>query len=97
MRLLGGLVFLPTALSAAPTGIKRLHDRSMSGCWLLPLYAVPAAAIGIAACSPEPSIIWIDLPIPLLIWAFIALGCRRGTAGPNAFGPETIIAHRKKA
>jgi uncharacterized membrane protein YhaH (DUF805 family) len=28
--------------------------------------------------------------IVLVIWAFIELGCLRGTPGPNRFGPDPL-------
>jgi len=31
----------------------------------------------------------------LTIWGFIEIGCLRGTAGPNTYGPEPLLQPRR--
>jgi uncharacterized membrane protein YhaH (DUF805 family) len=95
--LIGVLVVLPTTLSVAAVGVKRLHDRNMPGWWLVLLYAAPIALIGTSALQGVPSFVHAVLPIPLFIGAFVMLGCLRGTVGANPFGPEIIAKRPKRA
>jgi uncharacterized membrane protein YhaH (DUF805 family) len=37
------------------------------------------------------AIIWA-LGFAVLVWAFVELGCLRGTLGPNRFGPDPLVA-----
>ena len=94
------LILLPVSVSAAAVGVKRLHDHNRSGWWLLPLYVVPGA---ILACdyafnslpswfSPLPVLV----AVPLLLGAFVWLGCLCGTAGSNPYGPEVVIENNRK-
>lgn len=98
--LVSGLILLPVGVSAVAVGVKRLHDHNRSGWWLLPLYGVPGA---ILACdyafnslpswfSPLPVLV----AVPLLFGAFVWLGCLRGTAGSNLYGPEVVIEDKRK-
>ena len=72
--------------------IKRLHDRDKSAWWYL-VYGVAPFGIFIAAIFfyvvRIPAAAWILFIVSIagLIAAIIELGCLRGTAGPNRFGP----------
>ena len=72
--------------------IKRLHDRDKSAWWYL-VYGVAPFGIFIAAIffyvERIPAAAWILFIVSIagLIAAIIELGCLRGTAGPNRFGP----------
>jgi uncharacterized membrane protein YhaH (DUF805 family) len=74
--------------------IKRLHDRDKSAWWYL-LYGIGPLGIFIAAIyfyiERIPAAAWIlfIVSIAALIWAIVELGCLRGTAGPNRFGPAS--------
>jgi uncharacterized membrane protein YhaH (DUF805 family) len=97
-----GVVGAPFAFSAVTVAIGRLHDRDISGWWILLYYGIPAAAIALYFVMPSvavrglissnlsdtvtgiaPFVAW-----PFICWAIFALGCQRGTVGPNRFGPE---------
>jgi uncharacterized membrane protein YhaH (DUF805 family) len=93
--LIGALVIVPVGLSVVAVAAKRLHDQNRSAWWLLLLYVLPAALIGSCFFGQVPPFVYTDLPWPFLIWAFVALGCRRGTAGPNRFGQEIILDGRR--
>ena len=79
------LVWVGLAISA-----KRLHDRDKSAWWLLLFYAVPLVLS--AASSPiGDSAFFLDLAgLAIIIWAFVELGCLRGTMGPNHYGPDPL-------
>jgi uncharacterized membrane protein YhaH (DUF805 family) len=65
-----------------------------SGWWLLREYGIAAA--GIAVCNISAvsdntrAMVVTFVVLPALIWALIAMGCLRGTAGPNRFGPDPL-------
>jgi uncharacterized membrane protein YhaH (DUF805 family) len=93
--LLATLVIIPLVISALAVGVKRLHDSNRSGRWLLVLYAIPAALIGIPALGRASDDVMgscILASLPFLIGAVFVLGCRRGTIGPNAYGAGLLAA-----
>ncbi|MGZ3378490.1 MAG: DUF805 domain-containing protein [Phenylobacterium sp.] len=98
---LAGLVALVVA-SLANTA-RRLHDRNKSAWWLLLFQGVPMilSALGVLlglssrgdpdAAGPSGLLTLIELPI--LIWAFVELGCLRGSQGTNKFGEDPLQPH----
>jgi uncharacterized membrane protein YhaH (DUF805 family) len=77
------ILFLLIAMiwSSASIYTKRLHDRNKGAIWLSAIYA-PAA---LTLVNP----LFIVFGVISGLWAFIELGCMRGTDGPNRFdGPE---------
>jgi uncharacterized membrane protein YhaH (DUF805 family) len=90
-------------ISGIAVAIKRLHDRDKAGWWLLIFYFAPSILIGIGfllgvTAAMDGSfgsggvgaiIFWIA-GIAVGIWAFVELGCLRGTIGPNSYGPDPI-------
>ena len=101
---LNAVVSIGTLISSIGVGIRRLHDRDKSGWWLLLFYLVPSLMAGIGAAfffygigaeaggSIIAGTIFLVIGIAVLIWAFIELGCLRGTLGPNRFGPDPLVA-----
>ena len=92
-QLLSLIVNIGVAVSSIAVGIKRLHDRDKSGWWLLLFYLVPSLLMGVGAVAfyyglgdesaggiIGGSIAYI-LGLVVLIWAFVELGCLRGTPG----------------
>lgn len=88
---IGGVVFIFLIWSSFATAIKRLHDRSKSGWWVLVFFVLPAI-IGIGADAIEGTGSWAlnAISIVLNIWGFVELGCLRGTQGPNEYGPDPL-------
>jgi uncharacterized membrane protein YhaH (DUF805 family) len=100
------LVVNPAVLVATmAVAIKRLHDRDRSGWWLLLFYGGPGVVIIIggfifwaAADAVGMTAAWANLGLrlcllggfALTIWGFVEIGCRRGTAGYNRFGPDPL-------
>ena len=64
---------LPFYIATIPVTVRRLHDRGMSGWWVL----------WFALLSGIPFVGWI---VP---WVqFVIVGCLDGTPGPNMYGPD---------
>ena len=101
-QLLSIIVNIGLFIGGIALGAKRLHDRDKSAWWLLLFYVVPSALVGVGALmffygiGAEAAggiisgvIFWV-LGIGFTIWAFVELGCLRGTLGPNRFGPDPL-------
>lgn len=86
------IVLVPSIVSWFAVGIKRLHDRDQSGWWILLFYFGPgvASAIGQSSDSGAVAAILGLVSLGISIWAFVVLGCLRGTRGPNAYGPDPL-------
>jgi uncharacterized membrane protein YhaH (DUF805 family) len=80
------IVYIPLIVSGVFVGIKRLHDRDKSGWWLLLFYLVPALLNEMS----NTSMLFSLASLAISIWAFVELGCLRGTAGPNKYGPDPL-------
>jgi uncharacterized membrane protein YhaH (DUF805 family) len=104
-QVLSFVVNLAVFIATIAVCIKRLHDRDRSGWWLMLFYVGPFvfvliggfifwAAADSVGTSAEWSYLGLRLCIlggfALLIWGFVEIGCRRGTAGYNRFGPDPL-------
>jgi uncharacterized membrane protein YhaH (DUF805 family) len=104
-QILSFAVNLAVFIAGIAVCIKRLHDRDRSGWWLLLFYVGPVAvaligrfifwaAADTVGMSAEWSYLGLRLCIlggfALVIWGFVEIGCRRGTAGYNRFGPDPL-------
>jgi len=80
--------------------VKRCHDRDRSG-WFLLWYAIPALLSAFASwVAPQfdlereiqegAEFVFGWLSVAAGVWLFIALGTRRGTIGPNRYGPDPL-------
>jgi uncharacterized membrane protein YhaH (DUF805 family) len=100
--LVNGLVGLLTFLSGLFVAIKRLHDRDKSAGWLLLFYFAPSilAAIGLVlmvlgwagdAFGMRPvGLLFVLAGLGIALWAFVEMGCLRGTVGPNRYGADPL-------
>jgi uncharacterized membrane protein YhaH (DUF805 family) len=100
--LLNSIVSLVTFVSGIFVAIKRLHDRDKSGWWLLLFYIAPGVLLGIGLVAgffgiTEGSsgaggigLLFSLAGFAVAVWAFIELGCLRGTVGPNRYGPDPL-------
>jgi len=86
-----------TDQSVAHQGIKRLHDRNKSGWYLLLFYIVPGILVTAAAVmyvtmddATLTSAVLGLAAFAVGVWAFVELGCLRGTVGANRYGPDPI-------
>jgi uncharacterized membrane protein YhaH (DUF805 family) len=94
-----GMLGIVIFISSLAVGVKRLHDRNKSGWYLVLFYIIPSILIvaGIAVGTIMEDSIMIASILGLVaaaigIWAFIELGCLRGTEGPNQYGPDPLPA-----
>ena len=69
-----GLVYLGMLLPLISVGVRRLHDRDMSGWWFL----------GVVVAGQIPFVGFIASI------AFLVITCLKGTDGPNRFGPDPL-------
>jgi uncharacterized membrane protein YhaH (DUF805 family) len=102
--LLFGLVLIGAILAAIAAvianGARRLHDRNKSAWWLLLFQGLPfllgtlgtIARVGGGEGGMAASAALSVLSLPVSIWAFVELGCLRGTVGPNRFGADPLAA-----
>ena len=94
---LNGMLNIVILIASIAVGIKRLHDRNKSGWYLLLFYFLPgvlAAAGALIGEFVEDSTIMATLlglvAVALMVWAFVELGCLRGTVGTNPYGPDPV-------
>ena len=83
---LTGIFALVHLLPSLGVTVRRLHDTGRSGWWILLFYAVPMVLN--ATGSPILSVV----SLAISVWMFVELGCLKGTAGPNRFGPDPLAA-----
>src|SRR5262245_51281932 len=93
-------------ISSLAVTTKRLHDRSKSAWWLVIFYFVPSILLGIgvgltaygAMSTGGTELgnmgliggILILAGAAFTLWAFVELGCLRGTIGANQYGPDPL-------
>jgi uncharacterized membrane protein YhaH (DUF805 family) len=89
--LAGVLVWLWVAVNVS---VRRLHDHGMPGWWVVPLVLFPGVINEIRPALPfvpkplkAPSLI---IAAVLALFALVQLGCRRGMAGENRYGPDPL-------
>jgi uncharacterized membrane protein YhaH (DUF805 family) len=85
---IAALVFIALTVSGVAVGLKRLHDRDMSGWWLLVFYLLPVVLDGIGRQLGNTII--LSLGSAMSVWALIVLGFLRGTPGANQYGPDPL-------
>lgn len=80
--------------SLLATGVKRLHDRDKSGWWMLLFWLAPTV-LGSAdtAMMGGTGFVLAIAAFAIVVWAFVELGCLRGTPGPNRYGPDPLEVH----
>ena len=98
--ILAFVVGIALFISGIAVALKRLYDRNKPWWWLLIFYIAPAVLIGIGsilgiiAVAADSSGIIASLFFiaggAIMIWAFVELGCLRGTIGPNQYGPDPL-------
>lgn len=90
--LFGFVLFVVTIWAGFAVGVKRLHDRNKSGWWILLFYFAPGILSGWQASSPTAgnALVLGLASFAITVWSFVELGCLRGTAGPNQYGPDPL-------
>ena len=97
VQAINGMLGIVIFISSLAVGTKRLHDRNKSGWYLVLFYIVPSILLvaGIAVGTIMEDSIMIAAIVGLAaavigVWAFVELGCLRGTIGANRYGPDPI-------
>lgn len=82
------------AAAQACLAIRRFHDRDKSGWWMGGAYAValPAAAAERLAGDGTVALAMLAVQAAIILWLVVELGCLKGTAGPNRYGPDPLAA-----
>ena len=100
------IVFIPWLMWGIAIHSERLHDRDKSAWWLVVFYGLPAALSGVAEAARFAGLAgpamhsilgvlsWVSFA--LTIWGFVEIGCLRGTAGTNTYGPDPLIEQRRR-
>src|SRR3984893_18129592 len=79
--------------------IKRAHDRDLP-VWLLGIFFGAGAmldlftVLGLAGSDEAPSMLSLAIAVPFAVSGLallVELGFRRGTVGPNQYGPDPLI------
>lgn len=86
------ILYIPLLWVGLALGAKRLHDRDKSAWWLLLFYLVPSLLSGAANRMDGGGFILHLAGFAITVWAFVELGCLRGTVGPNRYGPDPLAA-----
>ncbi len=84
------LLYIPLIWVGLAVGAKRLHDRDKSAWWLLLFYAVPSVLASAANRMEGGGFLLHLAGFAITVWAFVELGCLRGTVGPNRYGPDPL-------
>jgi uncharacterized membrane protein YhaH (DUF805 family) len=81
--------------------VKRAHDRNLP-IWILVVFFGGEAVLDLltvlelAGSIDQPSVVSLVIAVPftvLLVALLIELGFRRGTIGPNQYGPDPVASH----
>jgi uncharacterized membrane protein YhaH (DUF805 family) len=92
------VVLVPWLMWGFAISTERLHDRDKSAWWLLVFYVMPGvfgqlantAWLGGATGVPLHYILALA-GFLLSVWGFVEIGCLRGSAGSNSYGPDPLI------
>ncbi len=91
-------------VSALMVAIKRLHDRNKGDWWAILFFIVPFALTGRvngwslgSQLGETADAIFHFVATAISIWAFVELGCLRGTPGTNAYGPDPLDVRPQRA
>ncbi len=95
---LSAIVDLAFTYPEFAVGAKRSHDRNLP-LWLLAAFFVANAALdfltvlGWAGTTDQPSTPALVIAVPFTVFGLallVELGIRRGTKGPNPYGPDPL-------
>jgi uncharacterized membrane protein YhaH (DUF805 family) len=94
---INGMLNIVIFISSLAVGVKRLHDRNKSGWYLVLFYIVPGILVTagiVVGTFMDDSILLASIlglaAFAIGVWAFVELGCLRGTIGPNRCGPDPL-------
>jgi len=76
----------------AATTVKRLHDRNRNGWWIVPFFIAPRLLSRLSDWidNPTAALVVSAIAFGLTVWCIVEMLFRRGTRGPNRFGPDLL-------
>jgi uncharacterized membrane protein YhaH (DUF805 family) len=98
---LGAIVDLAFVYPEFAIAAKRAHDRDLP-IWILVVFFGGGAVLDLLTVlelsggNDQPSLMSLMIAVPftvLLVALLIELGFRRGTVGPNQYGPDPVASH----
>ena len=85
------LLYIPLIWIGLAIGAKRLHDRDKSAWWLLVFYVLPGILSSLGNQMDDLGFLILHVvSFAITVWAFVELGCLRGTLGANQYGPDPL-------
>jgi uncharacterized membrane protein YhaH (DUF805 family) len=96
---LSAIVDLAFTYPEFAVAVKRLHDRNLP-LWLLVVFFTANAAfdlldvLGWSAATDRPNTLALAAMVPFAVFGLallVELGFRRGTVGPNPYGPDPLM------
>jgi uncharacterized membrane protein YhaH (DUF805 family) len=96
------LVLIPWLMWGFAIHTERLHDRDKSAWWLVVFFLLPGVLGQIEKLArfagTTGAVLHFMLALAafaLTIWGFVEIGCLRGTAGANTYGPDPLTEERR--
>ena len=97
------LILVPWLLWGFSITTERLHDRGKSAWWLVVFYLVPGVLGQLAktawVAGAAGTVLHYILALAgfaLTIWGFVEIGCLRGTASSNTYGPDPLLQSKRR-
>jgi uncharacterized membrane protein YhaH (DUF805 family) len=97
------LILVPWLLWGFSITTERLHDRDKSAWWLVVFYLAPGVLGQLAKTAwfaeSAGTVLHYILALAsfaLTIWGFVEIGCLRGTAGSNTYGPDPLLQSKRR-
>jgi uncharacterized membrane protein YhaH (DUF805 family) len=84
------LLLLPLEIAWFALVARRLHDRGKSAWWLVLFVGAPNLLIPLGESSSDFAIVFALANLVIIVWGWVEIGFRRGTPGPNRFGPDPL-------
>ncbi len=98
------VVLIPWLLWGFAIHTERLHDRDKSAWWLVIFCLLPRVLGQLTEVTrfAGPTGLMLRCAIELagfalVIWGFVEIGCLRGTAGSNTYGPDPLAKAKRPA
>ena len=95
-------IFLPVWWVSFVMLVKRLHDRGISGLWILVPLSVVALVNGVLLLQPQildimrwPFLIFLFVSLGIDVWLFVNAYFLRGMRDDNKFGPDPLVADER--
>jgi uncharacterized membrane protein YhaH (DUF805 family) len=97
------LVFIPWLLWGFAIHTERSHDRDKSAWWLVIFCLIPGVlgqlgnGVWFAGAAGTALQYFLALAaLVLTVWGFVEIGCLRGTAGSNTYGPDPLLQTKRQ-